>query len=234
MANLHVIIGEDDYLVQETAKKLIGDVGPALEVIDSNAATNAELQLKDIVAADASFSTPPFLDPVKVTWWKNVNFLPCGGKGGPSEAVKEALEKFARKLAANPLPDNQKFILSGPRLLPSSIFAKTLKGAAEMAVFAAGRPWEQARAAAVRVAELAAEMGFGFDRGVAELFVARVGVDARSGGGQDGEVESELTSSHRHTTITIIYRVTINENLKNSRKDFSQYKDTEKKPQQHR
>ena len=55
-----------------------------------------------------------------------------------------------------------------------------------------------------------------------------------SGGGQDGEVESELTSSHRHTTITIIYRVTINENLKNSRKDFSQYKDTEKKPQQHR
>ena len=147
-----MIIGEDDYLVQETAKKLIGEAGPALEVIDSNAAANAELQLRDIVAADASFSTPPFLDPVKVTWWRNVGFLPCGGRGGPSEAVKTALEKFARKLAANPLPENQRFILSGPRLLQTSVFAKTLKGAAEMAVFAAGRPWEQARAAAERVA----------------------------------------------------------------------------------
>ena len=208
MANLHVIIGEDDYLVQETAKKLIGDAGPALEVVDSNAATNAELQLKDIVAADASFSTPPFLDPVKVTWWKNVHFLPCGGKGGPSEAVKEALEKFARKLAANPLPDNQKFILSGPRLLASSIFAKTLKGAAEMAVFAAGRPWEQARAAAVRVAELAAEMGFGFDRGVAELFVARVGTDARSLVSELGKMRDYLGGARRAVTAADVQEIT--------------------------
>ena len=198
MANLHVIIGEDDYLVSETAKKLIGDVGPALEVIDSNTATNAELQLKDLVAADASFSTPPFLDPVKVTWWKNVNFLPCGGKGGPSESVKEALEKFARKLASNPLPDNQKFILSGPKLLQTSIFAKTLKGAAEMAVFAAGKPWEQARNAAVRVTELAAEMNLKFDRGVADLFVARVGTDSRSLMSELGKMRDFL-GGERHT-----------------------------------
>ena len=58
MANVHLIIGEDDFLVSETAKKLIGD-GQGLEVIDSNTATNADLQLKDLVAADASFSTPP-------------------------------------------------------------------------------------------------------------------------------------------------------------------------------
>ena len=198
MANLHVIIGEDDYLVSETAKKLIGDVGPALEVIDSNTATNAELQLKDIVAADASFSTPPFLDPVKVTWWKNVRFLPCGGKGGPSEMVKEALEKFAKKLAANPLPDNQKFILSGPKLLQTSIFAKTLKGAAEMAVFAAGKPWEQARNAAVRITELAAEMNLKFDRGVADLFVARVGTDSRSLMSELGKMRDFLGNG-RHT-----------------------------------
>ena len=178
--NLHVIIGEDDFLVSETAKKLIGDVGPALEVIDSNNATNAELQLKDLREADASFSTPPFLDPVKVTWWKNVKFLPCGGKGGPCEEVKEALEKFARKLASVPLPENQKFILSGPKLLPTSIFAKTLKGAAEMALFSSGRPWEMAKQAVVRLQELAAEMNLKFDAGVADLFVARVGTDTRS------------------------------------------------------
>lgn len=187
--NLHVIIGEDDFLVSETAKKLVGD-GVGLEVIDSNTATNAELQLKDIAAADASFSTPPFLDPSKVTWWKNVKFLPGGvkqkdgekkdGEKGSSEAVKEALEKFAKKLAANPLPENQKFILSGPRLLMTSVFAKTLKPVAEMAVFSAGKPWEQARIAAERVGALARGMNLAFERGATEAFVARVGTDSRS------------------------------------------------------
>ena len=95
MANLHVIIGEDDFLVGETAKKLIGD-GVGLEVIDSMNSSNADLQLKDIREADASFSTPPFLDPKKVTWWKNVHFLPGGGKkgaseGGAGEVCEEAL-----------------------------------------------------------------------------------------------------------------------------------------------
>ena len=37
--------------------------------------------------------------------------------------------------------------------------------------------------------------------------------------------DPELTSSHRHTKITTIYRASINENdLKTSRKDFSQLK----------
>ena len=97
MAGVHVIIGEDDYLVSEAAKRIVGD-GVGLEVIDSATASNADLQLADLRAADEAFSTPPFLDPRKVTWWKNVRFLPQGGKGGPSEDVKAALEKFARKV----------------------------------------------------------------------------------------------------------------------------------------
>ena len=179
MANLHVIIGEDDYLVGETAKKVIGD-GVGLEVVDSMNATNAELQMKDLRAAEASFDTPPFLDPKKVTWWKNVHFLPGGGKKDSSEEVKEALEKFAAKLAAATLPENQHFILSGPRLLKTSKFAKTLATAAEMAVFAAEKPWEAAKSAVVRVIDLAQEMGLKFAPGVAEKFVSVVGTDSRS------------------------------------------------------
>ena len=177
--NLHVIIGEDDYLVGETAKKVVGD-GVGLEVIDSMNATNAELQMKDLRAAEASFDTPPFLDPKKVTWWKNVHFLPGGGKKDSSEDVKAALEKFAAKLVAVSLPENQHFILSGPRLLKTSIFAKTLATGAEMAVFAAAKPWEAAKNAVVRVIDLAAEMGLKFEPGVAEKFVSVVGTDTRS------------------------------------------------------
>ena len=179
MANVHVIIGEDDFLVGETAKKVISD-GVGLEVIDSMNSSNADLQLKDIREADASFSTPPFLDPKKVTWWKNVHFLPGGGKKGASEEVKEALEKFAKKLSESPLQENQHFILSGPHLLKTSVFAKTLATAAEMVVFAAEKPWEAAKNAAVRVIDLAKEMGLSFAPGVAEKFVSVVGTDTRS------------------------------------------------------
>ena len=179
MANVHVIIGEDDFLVGETAKKVIGD-GVGLEVIDSMNSSNADLQLKDIREADASFSTPPFLDPKKVTWWKNVHFLPGGGKKGASEEVKEALEKFAKELSESPLQENQHFILSGPHLLKTSVFAKTLATAAEMVVFAVEKPWEAAKNAAVRVIDLAKEMGLSFAPGVAEKFVSVVGTDTRS------------------------------------------------------
>lgn len=207
MANLHVIIGEDDFLVSQTAAKLVGD-GVGLETIDSNTATNAELQLRDLAEADASFSTPPFLDPVKVTWWKNVKFLPQGGKGGPSEDVKSALEKFAKKLASNPLPENQKFILSGPKLLMTSVFAKALKPVAEMAVFAAGKPWEQARFAVERVLSLAEESGLRFDRGVADAFVARVGTDSRSLMSELGKMRDYLGDERRPITFADVSAIT--------------------------
>ena len=205
--NLHIIIGEDDYLVGETAKKVIGD-GVGLEVIDSMTATNAELQMKDLRAAEASFDTPPFLDPKKVTWWKNVHFLPGGGKKDSSEEVKEALEKFARKLAAASLPENQHFILAGPKLLKTSIFAKTLQAAAEMVVFAAEKPWEAAKNAVVRVIDLAAEMGFKFEPGVAEKFVSIVGTDSRSLMSELGKMRDYLGNEKSTIAATDVAEIT--------------------------
>ena len=186
--NIHVIIGEDDYLVGETAKKIVGD-GVGLETIDSANSTNAELQLADLVKADESFSTPPFLDPRKVTWWKNVHFLP-GGKS--SEDVKAALEKFAAKIAAATLPENQHFILSGPHMLKTSVFAKRLAGAAEVVVFAAEKPWEAARSATVRAIDAAGEMGLRFRPGAAEKFISVVGTDARSIGSELAKMRDYL------------------------------------------
>ena len=209
MANVHLIIGEDDYLVSETAKKTVGD-GVGLEVVDSLNSSNAELQMADLREVDASFSTPPFLDPRKVTWWKNVHFLPGGGKRDSSEEVKEALERFAEKVAraAATLPENQHLVISGPRLLKTSIFAKTLAPVAEMAVFAAGKPWEAARNAAVRVIDLAAEMNLKFDRGAAEHFVARVGTDSRSLMSELGKMRDYLGKDAHTITLADIDEVT--------------------------
>lgn len=178
MGNLHVIIGEDDFLVDSAAKKIVGD-GIGLEIVDSANSSNADSQLADLREADASFSTPPFLDPRKVTWWKNVHFLPGAGKA-PAADVKAALEKFAAKLASSPLAENQHFILSAPHLLRTSVFAKTLATAAQVVSFAAEKPWEAVRNATVRVIDLAADAGLSFAGGAAELFVSRVGTDSRS------------------------------------------------------
>ena len=174
--NVHVIVGEDDFRVGEAAKKVVGD-GVGLEVVDSADSSNADQQLADIRSAEESLSTPPFLAPRKVTWWKNVHFLP-GGRS--SEDVKDALDKFAKRLASAQLPENQHFILSGPHLLKTSVFAKTLASAAEMVVFAAEKPWEAARSAVVRAIDFAADAGLKFAPGAAERFVAAVGPDSRS------------------------------------------------------
>ncbi len=193
MAQVHVIIGEDDFLVSEAAKRIVGD-GIGLETVDSANSTNADLQMRDLREAEASLMTPPFLDPKKTTWWRNVGFLPQSGKGGPSEEVKEALEKFAGRLASTNLPENQHFILSGPRMLATSIFAKTLKASCEMIVFSSGKPAEQARNAVVRAVDFAEELGLKFAPGAAEAFVARVGNDSRSIMSELGKMRDYLGS----------------------------------------
>lgn len=187
MGTVCIIIGKDDFLVEEAAKKRLGPAPVGLEVVDAGQASNAEDQMKSLAQADASFFTPPFLDPAKTTWWRNVKFLPgsrAKGEDGAADKtsaeVKAALERFAAKIAANPPPDNQAFILTAPALLMTSVFAKRLKPVAEFIVFAEQKERDKREASLSRAAEFAAEAGFSFVPGAAEAFVARVGDDARS------------------------------------------------------
>ena len=194
MGNLYLIIGKDDFLVTEAAKKIFAGKS-GLEIIDSLNSTNEELQLKDIAQAKESFLTPPFFDPEKVTYWRNVRFL-TGGKGedgeegkegkekgeerAPSAAVKAALEDFATTLASMSLPENQYFIISAPSLLMTSKFAKALSQVAEFIVFETPKGQQAARQAVVRAIDRAKGLGLEFAPGAADLFVTIVGDDTRS------------------------------------------------------
>lgn len=181
---LKVIIGEDDFLVAEAARRFL-EGGGEVEVIDSNASSNEDARLADIRAADLAYHTPPFLEPRKATWWKNVRFLP-GARDGQeqedriSEAVKEALLRFAEKVVASPLPDNQDFVISGPRLRADTVFAKRLASVGELVVFKPAKPKERACAALSRLVERAAELKLAFAPGAAERLVAVVGSDTRT------------------------------------------------------
>ena len=183
--NLHIIIGEDDFKVDEIVKKILG--GNSYEEIDSIQATNEGLQLKDLAAAKESFLIAPMFEPNKFTWWRHVNFLPGGsvrgdgeGKATVSQAVKEALEDFAKELAENPLPENQHFILTGAKLLKTSTFAKTLQSAAEVIILEPLKPWQAAQAAETSAIDFASELGLTFDFNASAAFVRVVGTDTRS------------------------------------------------------
>ena len=187
--NIHIFVGEDDYLANAAAAKIVeAAVEPSLratavETIDG-VADNAETQLESIKECVASIQTPPFLDPVKLTWWRGVTFLPGGGRGegkGLAEPVKKALDRFAEDLAANPLPPNQTLVITATRLLKTSIFAKTLmKCGAQLVEFAGGgKSKDRFETALMRLPDLAEAEGLKFDPGADAAFLSKVGTDTR-------------------------------------------------------
>lgn len=197
--NIHIIVGGDDFLVESAAKRILeAAVEPALrstavEYIDGKGA-NAEAQLASLHSCVSSIQTPPFLDPVKLTWWQGVDFLPVGGGKGPSAAVKEALESFARDLAANPPPPNQVLIVTATALMKTSVFARLLAPVADIRDLGGGakqKPRERRDAALMRLPDMAAAEGLKFDQDASEAFISKVGTDTRF-------IVSELAKLHTY------------------------------------
>lgn len=185
--NILLIVGDDDYAAEAEAKRAIEAHVPddlrssAVEVVDGLAA-NAETQLVSIRACLSSVQTPPFLDPVKLTWWKNVTFLPGGGRGGKVAAeVKEALERFADTLEKAPLPANQFLVITATTLLKTSLFAKKMKALAEFKDYAIPeRSKDRAAAALERLPAFAKAEHLTFAPGADRAFVAKTGPDSRT------------------------------------------------------
>jgi len=185
--NILLVIGDDDYAAEAAAKGMIAKNVPeecrasAVETIDG-AAANAESQIASINACLASVQTPPFLDPVKLTWWKGVTFFPGGGRGGKiSEDVKNALERFADTLAQSPLPENQLLVITSTTLLQTSVFAKKMKPIADMQDCSVPeRSKDRAAAALALLPSLAKAEHLTFAPGADRAFVAKTGPDTRT------------------------------------------------------
>jgi len=182
-----IAAGNDDYAAELAVKESMEALVPAefrqsaVEIVDGNAA-NAEAQLSSIRECLSSVQTPPFLDPVKFTWWKRVCFLPGGGRGGHvAEDVEEALKRFADTLAENPLPENQFLAITATRLLATSVFAKRLGPFAEIRdASVPARSKDRAAAALARLPALAKAENLVFEDGADRAFAAKTGPDART------------------------------------------------------
>lgn len=195
MKHIALIVGGDDFLVEDAAKKFrLAALGPdaaptATEVVYGDA-TNEAAQLESISRCRDSWQTPAFFDPVKLTWWRNVAFLPGGGNSADddgagkrklAESVKAALEKFAKSVAASGPPENQYLLITAPALLQTSIFAKNLAKVADVTVFTAGgRPEQEKQQAAIRLESFAAAEGLSFQPAAKAAFIEKVGPDSRT------------------------------------------------------
>lgn len=183
--NIHLIVGEDDFLTERIVKNVLDRLIPeesradaSIERINGNCG-NIDSQAESIAQLKDSIMTPPFLEPFKVTWWQGVTFLPQQSK--PSEEIKDAMLALANDLANNPLPDNQALIITGTKMLASSKFAKTMKTLGEVQVLPAfDKRNKQIEAASGRVGDFAAEFGLKFAPGVDNTFIAKVGTDSRT------------------------------------------------------
>lgn len=182
-------------LVETAAKKAVADFlgadagSEAMERIDGRA-SNEETRLANLAAVEASIMTPPFLEPIKITWWRRVDYLPSGDK--VSAEVKARLIEFAEKLKAAPLPSNQLFIITTAKCQASSVFAKTIAEVGAVQSFdAPAKAKDRFALALSRVAELAQNEGLSFAPGVDELFISTVGNDTRT-------IISELAKLHTY------------------------------------
>ena len=185
--NVILAVGEDDFLAERAVRAKFaalapGGLGPgAIDEIDG-AASKAESQLASIAAVSASVATPPFLEPFRATWWRNVTFLPGGAeKRRISDEVKAALENFASRVKANPPPPNQALAISAPRLLQTSVFAKTFKSFAEVVVAPGGGKAREQRDAAISfVLDESAALGLSVQPQIAAAIVAKRGCNSRA------------------------------------------------------
>ncbi len=212
--NIHLIVGEDDYLVESAVRKILEAAVPAdlretaVETINGEAG-NMEEQLTSLANCLASVQTPPFLDPIKLTWWRNVTFLPGGARNGsPSEDVKKGLEKFARDLAEHPLPSNQVLIVSAPKLLKTSIFAKTFHSFAQVVEFASGgKAKDRVASALMRLPDLAEAEHLTFDPGADQAFISKVGSETRILVSELAKLRTYLGSERDNITIADVAEV---------------------------
>jgi DNA polymerase-3 subunit delta len=214
--NIYLIVGEDDFLVESAAKKIIDSSVPqelrssAVEVI-SGVCDKADDQLSSIAECRSSVMTPPFLDPVKLTWWRGVSFLPGGGRGGKiTDDVKKALESFAASVTSSPLPKEQILVISATKLLKTSVFAKTLMKEAEFIEFVSEGKWEKDKTAAalLRLPEMAKEEGLSFEAGADTEFISKVGHDTRTIYSELQKLKTFLGNENRPVTLNDVAEIT--------------------------
>lgn len=183
---LHLIFGDDDYLVTEEARALVDKNVPAaerdfgLEIIDGACTIIADA-LQAIDRTEEALYTTSFFGGGKWVWLRDASFL-TGGKPvvSTSAAVTERLARFLEMIKKNPLPEGHVLLITAPAVLKSSLFFKHFKATGSIAEFGGGgKPWEKEKNAFARLDSLLERVGLTMSADVKKQFIAKTGTDTR-------------------------------------------------------
>ncbi|HBA83624.1 MAG TPA: hypothetical protein DCZ95_05965 [Verrucomicrobia bacterium] len=180
---VHVIFGEDEYMVSSSAKKLVDELCPpadqafGLEIVDGGVGTVDEA-IKAIKQCIDAIQTVGFMGGRKVVWFKSVNFL-SETIVGRSKDVKGTLDKLIAMLKAGLAPD-QILVVSATKMDKRTAFYKTCQSVGRMQEFAqAERSYQAEEPARQKVRELFKAAGLTFGDDIVHAFVERAGFETR-------------------------------------------------------
>lgn len=181
---LHLICGDDDYLVAQAARELVNRLVPetdrdfGLEMIDGRRDTADEAS-KTVDACIESIQTPGFFGAGKVTWLKDATFLTGGGRVSETAAAKSAVEKLTGVLKSG-IPEGQSLIISTVKVLRTSVFFKTCQKSGQIVDFGSGqKKWELEKSAGQRLQSLLEKAGLSMEEEARTEFLNRVGFETR-------------------------------------------------------
>ena len=181
---LCLICGDDDYLVDAAARERINQLVPesdrtfGVETVDGHRDTAEEI-CKAVDACMESVQTPGFFGAAKVTWFRDVTFLPGSSRCAETIAAKEATQKLITWLKGGML-DGQALIITTAKVLRTSTFFKTCQQHGEVQDFGNGlKAWELEKLAGQRLDTLFAQAGLAVDATARAEFLKRAGCDTR-------------------------------------------------------
>ena len=182
-ANVHLIFGDDEYLVTTSARKLVNTLVPpdeqalGMETIDGavDLVEEARLAVENCLGAAL---TPGLFGGAKLVWFKDVRFL-TDNQTGKSETVKQAVTRLADTIKAG-LPEGIILVVSAGKVNKRYAFYKACKALGDIQEYAMpDKAWQAEKLAAEKLRELATERGLKLSGNVAQIFLEKAGHDTR-------------------------------------------------------
>ena len=182
-SKLHLICGDDEYLVTTAARKLVRSLCPpddqalGMETVDGavDLVEEARLSVESCIGA---VLTPGLFGGEKLVWFKDVRFL-TDNPTGRSEVVKAAVGRLADAIKSG-LPEGITLVVSAGKVNKRYAFYKAFKAQGDIQAYAMpDKAWQADKIAAEKLRDLAAERGVTLPGPVAEVFLEKAGHDTR-------------------------------------------------------
>ena len=177
-----LVCGEDEYLINEEAGRVVAKHVPAaerefgLEIIEGRCDT-VDAMVACVKTALGSTRTAGFFGG-KLTWLRDVTFL--GAKrGSDSETVKEAVAELVECVKEG-LPEGQRLLVSGCGVSRAGAFFKACQKHGRVVDVGGGeKGYQKLKAVREMLPELLEREGLKMSASTREAFLNRVGTDTR-------------------------------------------------------